>query len=81
MAGQTSVFKVHYHFENVGKKSSPDYIDYVNSAGGDYNSIRTVLSNNGLLRGAGTLVISAVQSCGPGADALVTTGGGHNVWT
>jgi hypothetical protein len=81
MAGQTSVFKVIYHFENAGKKSSTDYTDYVNSAGGDYNSILTVLTNNGLLRGSGKLVIDAVHSCGPGADALVVSGGGHNVWT
>jgi hypothetical protein len=76
----TQVFKVHYHFENAGKKSSSDYIDYLNSAGGDYNSLRSVLSSNGLLRGSGTMVIDAVQSVGPGCDSLVTTGGGHNVW-
>lgn len=81
MAGTTNIFKVHYHFENAGKKSSPEYIDYVNSAGGDYNSLVGVLTSNGLLRGSGKLVIDAAQSVGPGADALVTSGGGHNVWT
>jgi hypothetical protein len=73
VAGTTHVFKVHYHFENSGKKSSADYIDYVNAAAGDYNSLRTVLSGNGLLRGTGTLVIDACQSLGPGVNPAGVT--------
>jgi hypothetical protein len=80
MAGTTNVFKIIYHFEFSGRKSSPDYIDYVSVPGGDYPSIKTCFSNNGLLRGSGTMVIDAVQSVGPGSDAHVTSGGGHNIW-
>ena len=61
-----NIFKVHYHFESGGKKSSMEYIDYVSCSLGDYNSIKTVLSNNSLLR-AGTLVIDSVQNIGVGA--------------
>jgi hypothetical protein len=77
MSGTTQTFKVHYHFENVGKKSSPEYIDYLNAAAGDYNSLLAVLSGNGLMRGAGTLVIDACQSLGPGVNPAGAT---SNVW-
>ncbi len=65
MSGSTNVYRVHYHFENAGKQSSPEYLDYVSVAAGDYNSIKTVLSNNSRLRGSGTLVIDQVVSSGP----------------
>jgi hypothetical protein len=65
MSGTTNVYKVHYHFENNGKKSSPEYIDYVSASASDYNSLKTVLNNNGRILGGGTLVIDAVQSSGP----------------
>lgn len=68
MAGGTiNVFKVHYHFESGGRKTSPDYIDYVSAADGKYDTLKTVLSNNGLLRN-GTLQITSVSNVGgPGA--------------
>ena len=65
MAATTSIYKVHFHFENNKQKSSPDYIEYISASGPDYNSLRSVLSNNSKLRGSGTLVIDAVQSVGP----------------
>jgi len=66
------VYKVHYHFEGSGgKKISPDYVDYVAAAANDYNSIKTVLSNNGKLLGGGTLVISAVQNFPSGGSTGV----------
>jgi hypothetical protein len=60
----TNCYKVHYHFEAGGKKISPDYIDYVAAAAGDYDSLNTVLQADGKQRGPGILKISAVQSVG-----------------
>jgi hypothetical protein len=67
----TQIQKVHYHFESGGKQISPDYIDWVASAS-DYNSIKTVLSNNGRLLGAGTLVITAVHNPASGAGTVLS---------
>jgi len=64
MAGSTSIFRVLYHFENAGKKASPDYIDYLSAADSSYNSLRTVLSNNSKLLGPGTLVIDSAHNIG-----------------
>lgn len=55
-------YKVHFHFEVGGKKSGPDYIQWVSAAANDYNTIKTALSNNSALVGSGTLVIDAVQN-------------------
>lgn len=64
-----NTYKVLYHFEQNNKKSGPDYgPDYVQAAGGDYSSIKSVLSSNNLLR-PGTLVIDAVQEVGHGDAA------------
>ena len=68
----TQVFKVHYHFEAAGKKISPDYYDWVSTAGTDYNSIKTVLSNNGKLLGPGTLVIDAVLNHPSGPNSVLS---------
>lgn len=67
----TNVYKIHYHFEAGGKKISPDYVDYVSAAGNDYNSLKTVLSNNNRLLGPGTLVIDAVQNLPSGQSSGV----------
>jgi len=68
----TMVYKVHYHFESGGKKISPDYIDYVSVAASDYNSIKTVLSNNARLLGAGTLVIDATMAPPSGSGTILS---------
>lgn len=60
----TSIYKVLYHFEIGGKKSSPDYSDYVAVSTPDYASIQTALSNNGLIRGGNALKITAVRNVG-----------------
>lgn len=61
----TNVYKVHYHFQDgSGKKISPDYVDYVSAAGNDYNSLRSVLSSNSKLLGAGTLVVQSAINVG-----------------
>lgn len=70
--GTTNIYKVHYHFEQGNKKSSPEYIDYVSAAANDYNSIKTVLSNNGRILGSGTLVIDAVLATPSGAQNILT---------
>lgn len=72
MAGTTKIRKILYHFETGGKKISPEYSDYVSVASDDYNSIKTVLSNNSRLLGAGTLVIDAVQSHPSGTETVLT---------
>lgn len=64
-----NTYRVLYHFEQSGKKSGPDYADYVQSSANDYNSLKTVLSNNSKLR-PGTLVIDSAQEVGHGESAL-----------
>lgn len=66
-----NVYKVHYHFDQgtPAKKSSPEYIDYIQAAASDYNTLKNVLSTNSKLR-AGTLVIDSVQEVGHGDNAL-----------
>ena len=71
MAGTTNVYQVDYHFETAGKVNGPAYQDSVSAAANDYNSILTVLTNNGRLR-PGTLVIDAVQSDPSGAQTILT---------
>ena len=67
MAGTTNLYKVTYHFEISGKKSGPEYVAHVNAAANDFNSIKTVLSNNSLaVKGPGTLVIDDVVNMGAG---------------
>ena len=65
MATVLNTYKVHYHFESGGKKSSPEYIDYLQATASDYNSIKAVLSSNSLLR-VGTLVLDSVEETGHG---------------
>ena len=65
MATVLNTYKVHYHFEQGGKQVGPSYIDHLQATAGDFNSLRTVLSNNSLLR-PGTLVIESVQEVGRG---------------
>lgn len=67
----TNILKVHYHFEQGGKKASSDYIDYVSVASADFNSIQTVLSNNGKIR-PGTLILSAVMACPSGPSNVLS---------
>lgn len=65
MASPVNTYKVAYHFEQGGKKSGPEYIDYVQASAGDYATLKGVLSSNSLLR-VGTLVIDSVQEVGHG---------------
>ena len=70
MALTGSHLKVTYHFEKSGKKSSPDYQEQMISAP-DYNSIKTVLANNGKsVVGDGTLVVSGYLNVGPAGNIL-----------
>lgn len=56
-----SVFRVTYHFETSGKRVSDEFQDNVLASGQDYNSISTVLTNNGKTNnGKGTLVIVGI---------------------
>ena len=70
MATPVNTYKVHFHLERAGKKASPDYIEYVQAAAGDFNSLQTVLSSNGKIRGGNTLVIDSVQEVGHGDTTL-----------
>ncbi|HXF14693.1 MAG TPA: hypothetical protein VN517_16170 [Terriglobales bacterium] len=69
MATVLNTYKVIYHFEVGGRKSGVEYSDYVQATASDYNSIRTVLSNNSKLK-AGTLVIDSVNEVGHGDGAI-----------
>ena len=71
MAGTTQICKIHYHFEQGGKKASQDYIDYVSVADTKYETIKTVLNNNSRLQG-GTLVIDACMSSPSGSGTILT---------
>jgi hypothetical protein len=69
----TNVYQVDYHFENLGKITGPpSYQAIVSAAANDYNTIRGVLSSNGLLLGSGTLVIDNVSACPSGAQTILT---------
>jgi hypothetical protein len=57
-------YKVHYFFSAAGKKASPVYVDYVGAAANDYDTIATVLKNDGQGRGSGKLEIESVQTVG-----------------
>lgn len=65
MATVLNTYKVHYHFETGGKINGDKYINYIQATAGDYNSLRSVLSSNSLLR-PGTLVIDSSQETGHG---------------
>ena len=60
MASVVQLYKVHAHREVNGKKSGPDYIEYVEAAASDYNSIVAVLNSNSKVPGQGTIQLSAV---------------------
>ncbi len=65
MATQNS-YKVHYHWENNGKKVNNEQIAYVQAAANDYNTIKNVItSNQGILHGGSTFVIDSVLNVGP----------------
>lgn len=68
MATVLNTYKVSYHFEQGGKKSGPDYTDYLQATASDYTTLKTVISNNSLLR-IGTLVVDSVQEVGHGDAA------------
>lgn len=62
MAAPVNTYKVIYHFENGGKKGSPEYSDYVQASASDNATIKAVLASNNKTYGAQTLVIDAVQN-------------------
>ena len=61
MPSNPYVYKVNYHFEKNGKRSSADLYDYVSAASQGYDDIAAVLASNNLLQ-PGTLVIDGVQT-------------------
>jgi hypothetical protein len=64
-----NTYKVHYHFEQGGKKSGPEYYDFCQASAGDYSSLKTVLSNNARLK-PGTLVIDSVEEIAHADSAI-----------
>lgn len=71
MASVVNTYKVHYHFEQAGKKASPEYIDYVQASASDYATIKGVLSSNSRLRGNNTtLAIDSIQEVGHGDSCI-----------
>jgi hypothetical protein len=69
--GTTNIYNVDYHFESGGKIVGVTHFATVSAAGQDYNSILTVLTNNGLLL-PGTLVIENVQADPSGTQTVYT---------
>lgn len=69
MAAVVNTYKVLYHFEQGGKKSGPDYLDYIQASAGDYTTLKGVLSSNTKLK-PGTLVIDSVEEVGHGDNAI-----------
>ena len=61
MAAVVQVYKVHGHREVNGKKATVDFVEYVEAAAGDYNSIVAFLNSNARFPGQGTIVLSSVQ--------------------
>lgn len=56
-----NVYKVNYHFEINGRRSSPDLCNYVAAPSQDYNDVLAVLASNNLMQ-PGALVIDGVQT-------------------
>lgn len=56
------LLKVHYHYEQNGKKSSPEYIDTISVTATDAATIKSKLSGSN----PGSLVIDAVSNVGTG---------------
>lgn len=69
MASVVNTYKVHYHFEQGGKKAGVDYMNYIQAAAMDYNTLQGVLSSNSKLR-PGTLVLDSVEEIGRGDTAI-----------
>jgi hypothetical protein len=67
MAAVVNTYKVHCHREVNGKKAGPEYIEYVQAAAGDYNSLTAVLSSNARCPGQGTVQISSAMQVSPTA--------------
>ena len=65
MAAVVFTFKIHAHREVNGRKLGPDYIEYVEAAANDYNSIVAVLNSNNKIPGQGTIQLSAVTQVSP----------------
>lgn len=64
-------YRVTYHFEVSGKRASDTFQDNVVAASQDYNTISTVLSNNGKTNnGKGTLVIESIGHAGSAGGVL-----------
>lgn len=69
MASVVNTYKVHYHFEQSGKKSSAEQIVYIQAADSSYNTLKAVLSSNSKLQ-PGTLVLDSVEEVGQGNNAI-----------
>ena len=69
MATVLNTYKCTYHFEQGGKHSSQNYQDYIQATASDFNSLKTVLSNNSRIR-PGTLVFDSVQEIGRGDNCI-----------
>lgn len=65
MATVLNTYRVAYHFEQLSKNAGPAYVSYLQATAGDYASLKTVMTNNGLIR-PGTLVIDLAQEVGHG---------------
>ncbi|MGO9590672.1 MAG: hypothetical protein ACLP3K_11595 [Candidatus Acidiferrales bacterium] len=63
MASVAKTYRVMYHFETSGKKSSSDYAAYIQASASDYTTLKGVLSSNSLLL-TGALVLDSVQEVG-----------------
>jgi hypothetical protein len=65
MAAVVNTYKILCHRETSGKKSGPDYIEYVQAAAGDFETLKAVLVANGKVPGPGSIQIASAQMVSP----------------
>jgi hypothetical protein len=68
MAAVVNTYKVHGHKEINGKKASVDFIEYVQAAAGDFETLKAVLVSNNRFPGSGSIQITSAQMVSPTAS-------------
>jgi len=61
MPAVVQTYKVHCHRELNGRKASPDSIEYVQAAAGDFETLKAFLVANGKVPGQGSIQITSAQ--------------------
>lgn len=73
MSGALNVYRVLYHFERNGNPKTGVSYAHVGATAGDENTIKTILSNNGIAPASGDSIrILSVQNANVSAGTILT---------